>query len=208
MPGYIEKIKINVEINDWESSLELSTKALTIDRHCIDASCYIILYHLIWNFNETQVCLKLNDLASSLEIREPKNARLYYELSKLFSQLAGDNKEICSITFSLIEKTVFIDSKSSIYLCELGHQSVKLDRTVDGERYFQNAQKTDPDNLDVLYGLLLVALRKDDKEFVGQIKELESKYELVRMPIVSAGFLSGGESQRSLVGKVIVTDAA
>ena len=134
LPGYIEKIKVNVEISDWEQVLELSTKALTIDRHCIDASCYIILYYLIWNFNEAQTCLKLNDLAGSLEIREPKNARLYFELSKLFSQLAGDNKEIISITFSLIEKTVFIDSRSPVYLCELGHQALKLDRTVDGER--------------------------------------------------------------------------
>ena len=56
-------------------------------------------------------------------------------------------------------------------------------------RYLRNAQKTDPDNLEVLHGLLLVALRKDDKEFMGQIKELESKYELIRMPIVSAGKL-------------------
>lgn len=133
LPGYIEKIKINVEISNWEHVLELSTKALTIDRHAIDAYCYIILYYLIWNFNEQQTCLKLNDLASSLEIREPKNARLYFELSKLFSQLAGDNKEIISITFSLIEKAVFIDSKL-IYLCQLGFQSFKLDRFVDGER--------------------------------------------------------------------------
>ena len=64
LPIYIEKIKINVEISNWEQVLELSTKALTIDRHCIDASCFIILYYLIWNFNEQQTCLKLTDLTS------------------------------------------------------------------------------------------------------------------------------------------------
>lgn len=133
LPVLIEKIKINLEISNWESVLEIATKALTIDRHSIDALCYIILYYLVWNFNEQQACVKLNDLAASLEIREPKNARVYYELSKLFSQLACNNREIICITFSLIEKAVFIDGKS-IYLYQLGYQSLKLDRLVDGER--------------------------------------------------------------------------
>lgn len=52
-------------------------------------------------------------------------------------------------------------------------------------RYFKNAKKLDQNNLDVLYGLLLIALRKNDEEFMKEIKILEANYDSNQMPIVS-----------------------
>lgn len=87
IPAFIEKMKLQVALKDWEQAIDTASRILALDRHCIEAHRYLIIYDLVWEGNEASASSRFDDLISSLEIREPKNGTLLYETGKLVARL-------------------------------------------------------------------------------------------------------------------------
>lgn len=85
-------------------------------------------------------------MISSFELREPKNAFLYYQSSKLVARIvriveinpmpetltniepnqALNDYNILLHSFSLIERAIFLEPNNVDYICEIGYQNVML----------------------------------------------------------------------------------
>lgn len=55
LPAFIEKMKTQACLKDWEQVVDTAFRALTIDKHCLDAQRYLILHSLAWDGNEEAV---------------------------------------------------------------------------------------------------------------------------------------------------------
>jgi tetratricopeptide (TPR) repeat protein len=102
LPIYLERMKFEVATKDWDRLLETCSKALSLERHCIEANRHLILYYLVWDYNEQQVYAKFSDLINSLELREPKNAHLYHETSRIFSSIVSHPSMIIMLVGLLV----------------------------------------------------------------------------------------------------------
>lgn len=89
IPAFIEKMKLQVALKDWEQAVDTAGRILALDRHCIEAQRYLIIYDLVWEGNYDSASSRFNDLVSSLELREPKNGTLLYETGKLVARLVS-----------------------------------------------------------------------------------------------------------------------
>lgn len=109
LPALIEKIKLHAVLKEFEQLVDTAFRALVLDKHCIEPQRYLVIYYLAWDSNEESVIAaglvfletshvsffhfqglsRLQDLISSLELRESKNGYMYYESAKLISRLVS-----------------------------------------------------------------------------------------------------------------------
>jgi len=87
LPPLIEKMRLQLALKDWDQVEECANQALAIDRYCIQSQLYLIVKAIIWKANYQPLNTKLDEFIHSLELREPQNAKLYYQSAKLLSQL-------------------------------------------------------------------------------------------------------------------------
>lgn len=162
-PALVEKMKACLYLKDWDAVLDCSQKTLSLDRHSVEGLRYAILFSLVWNRQqEEQIISKLSDLATSLELREPKSSRLYLQSTKLFSRLSEKRVEIIRKTLSLTDRASFIDQSCQLAAYnEMGQQNLLLGRVKDAQRHFKNANKINPSDMDSLVGLLHCSVLED-----------------------------------------------
>lgn len=92
LPALIEKIKLHAVLREFEQLVDTAFRALVLDKHSIEPQRYLVIYYLAWDSNEESGLSRMQDLISALELRESKNAHLYYESSKLISRLVSIRK--------------------------------------------------------------------------------------------------------------------
>ncbi|CAG2113462.1 unnamed protein product, partial [Medioppia subpectinata] len=173
LPAFIEKMKLQACLKDWEQVVDTAFRALAIDKHCLDAQRYLIVYSMAWDNNQEAASSKLLDLIASFEIREPKNADLYYESAKLFARIAFRNEEILTHSMNLIERAVFLDPTNIVIICEHAFQCMLLNRMTDAQRHYKNATKMDETSIMGLTGLLHCQLIEGQKGVEEQLDSLE-----------------------------------
>ncbi|XP_027204714.2 tetratricopeptide repeat protein 21B-like isoform X2 [Dermatophagoides pteronyssinus] len=172
LPALIEKIKVHAMLKEFELLMDAAFRSLVLDKHCIEPHRYSIIYYLAWDFNEESALSKIRDLISSLELREPKNAYLYYESSRLISRLALNNQNILMHSSSLIERAVFLDPTNIDYICENAFQWALLKRFQESERHYKNAMKINPADSKPISGLLMTKLMQHDHDLMdGNVGE-------------------------------------
>ncbi|XP_054157238.1 tetratricopeptide repeat protein 21B-like [Oppia nitens] len=173
LPAYVEKMKLQACLKDWEQVVDTAFRALAIDKHCLDAQRFIILHSLAWDNNDDQGSSKLLNLIQSFEIREPKNAELYYETAKLFARIAFRDEDVLIHTMTLIERAVFLDPTNIVYVCEHAFQCMLLNRMSDAQRHYKSATKLDENSIVGLIGLLHCQLIEEQTGVEDQLESLE-----------------------------------
>ncbi|XP_015781277.1 tetratricopeptide repeat protein 21B-like [Tetranychus urticae] len=181
IPAFIEKMKLQVALKDWEQAIDTAGRILTLDRHCIEAHRYLIIYDLVWEGNEASASSRFDDLISSLEIREPKNGTLLYETGKLISRLAFNKKRIIEQTYSMVEKATFLEPNRIEYVLELGHQCLIINRLVDAKRHFTTVTRADEANLAAALGVLHCAIIEDPVKAADQVEAMEELHKSTGM---------------------------
>ncbi|RWS02515.1 tetratricopeptide repeat protein 21B-like protein [Dinothrombium tinctorium] len=173
IPPFIEKMKLLVPLKDWDQVIDCANRVLILDRHCIEAKRYLIFHSLAWVGTEEEALTKLADFISSMELREPKNAELFYQTGKLFSRLANGSKEILNYTLTLTERATFLQQNNADYHCELGYQSILMGKLNDAQRHYKNASKADEMNNKGMIGVLYCGLLENDVSVSDQLEALE-----------------------------------
>ncbi|RWS30449.1 tetratricopeptide repeat protein 21B-like protein [Leptotrombidium deliense] len=176
IPSFIEKMKLLVPLKDWDQVIDCATRALSLDRHCIEAKRYLIFHCLAWVGNEDEALTKLADLISSMELREPKNAALFFQTGKLFSRLVESKL-----------RATFLEQSNAEYYCELGFQSILTGKLNDAQRHYKNARKADEHSVDAMVGLLHCALLEDDPSASEQIETMQEFHKSTGMGVQGKG---------------------
>ncbi|KAH7636639.1 tetratricopeptide repeat protein 21b-like [Dermatophagoides farinae] len=181
LPALIEKIKVHAMLKEFELMMDSAFRSLVLDKHCIEPHRYSIIYYLAWDFNEESALSKIRDLISSLELREPKNAYIYFESSRLIARLALNNQNILMHSSSLIERAIFLDPTNIDYICENAFQWALLKRFQESERHYKNAMKLNPADSKPISGLLMTKLMQHDHDsMTGDVGE-DNKLNLTKV---------------------------
>lgn len=92
-PALIEKSKVHIFNGDWDQALETIQKVMLDDRQNVEALRIYIFYLLSRETDLELVGEKMSELFEAMRTQEPKNADLYYNISRLFSRFCG-RKEV------------------------------------------------------------------------------------------------------------------
>jgi tetratricopeptide repeat protein 21B len=92
LPAVTEKARILMIMNNWEESLGTTNRVLRKNSNDIDALRILVMYFLTRESKVTTISSRLNDLINAIDINEPKNHKLYYDISQLCARLSNRRK--------------------------------------------------------------------------------------------------------------------
>ena len=105
-PAFIEKSKIHIFNGDWDQALETIQKVMIEERQNVEALRIYIFYLLSRETDIDQVVEKMNDLFEAMRTQEPKNAELYYNLSRLFARFCGRKEAVLKKTMQMLDLAI------------------------------------------------------------------------------------------------------
>ena len=168
-------------IGDWEPSLELTQKILSIEKANIPSLKMLIFHLLAREGNLDETLEKLQFLVNTIEKVEPKNPELLFHISQLYSRVCGRNPQILAITFSLIEKARKMRPIEPEFAIEIAYQHLMMNNTQAAYQFYQEAASLDETKLEPLTGMTHCRLLQ------GMIDDAEKQIEFVNEVQVSGG---------------------
>ncbi|XP_013391055.1 tetratricopeptide repeat protein 21B [Lingula anatina] len=175
MPALIEKMKIQLALQDWEQTVETAHRALSQDNHSLEAHRYIVLHQLCREGNAQEAATKIGDLIGLVDRFEPKNPHLYNDIAQTFCRLCGRNLLVLQQTYTLAERAVSLDNTSAEYVTELGYELLMQGRVRDAMKCYKNAMKLDETSVAALTGIIRCQLAENQLEDAAQQLEFLSE---------------------------------
>lgn len=173
LPGLIEKMKLQLALQDWEQSIDTARRALDINPRCLPAKRFMILQLLCRDGNYTEAASQLEGLYRDFVSEEPQNAQLLHEYASVFCRVSGRNALVLQQTYIFQERAQSINSTNSEYVTELGYELLVAGRPKDAIKCYRNALKLDETSLAALTGLLNCQLLENQLEdAAGQLEFL------------------------------------
>lgn len=160
-PALIEKAKIHIFNGDWDQALETIQKVLLDERQNVEALRIYIFYLLSRETDLELVLEKMNDLMEAMRVQEPKNAELYYNLSKLFARFCGRKEVILKKTLSMLDIAIGLQPENSFFHAEIGYQKQLLGDFANAYLTYQKATTLDETNMTPLIGMIYCRVRQD-----------------------------------------------
>ena len=178
VPGLVEKMKVQLSLQDWEQTIEVAQRALNIDPSCLEAKRYIILQLLCRDGNYQEAANKLGELLQEMDRIEPKNPYLYDNYAKTFSRVSGRNQQVLQQTYYMQERAVSLENTTSDYVTELGYELLMQGRVKDAMKCYRNAMKLDETSVAALTGIIRCQLTENlldeasqQLEFLNEIQQ-------------------------------------
>ncbi|XP_077996608.1 tetratricopeptide repeat protein 21B-like [Glandiceps talaboti] len=178
MPALIEKMRLQLALQDWEQTIETSQRALAQDQHVIEAVRIHILHMLCREGSYDEAANKLGEVIQMLDRFEPKNPWLYYNMSQAFCRVCGRNTLVLQQTYTLMERALGLDSMNSDYATEAGYELLLQGKVRDAMKCYRNAMKLDETSVAALTGIIKCQLMEghlDDAEqqleFLNEIQQ-------------------------------------
>ncbi|THD28846.1 Tetratricopeptide repeat protein 21B [Fasciola hepatica] len=174
LPALIEKMKLQLGAQDWEQAMDTSQRCLSIERTCVDAIIFQLLYLLCKTGDRNEGKRKVDELASSLDTSEPFSAEIYARTSRLFSTLCGREQTILQKLCKLAEKALSLAPTDSRYAVNMGRILVLQDRSKEAIRHFQMTLETSDSSVTGLQGIIQCQLVQ------GMLSEAGTQLEFLR----------------------------
>ncbi|EDO49516.1 predicted protein, partial [Nematostella vectensis] len=173
IPALIEKMRLQLALQDWDQTLETAQRALAINRNCIEAQRMVILFMLCRDGSYTEASEKIVELIHALDRCEPKNPHVYCNISQGFSRLCGRNSLVLQQTVTLIDRAQSLAPADAEYQIELGFQHVLQGKIRDATKAFRAAMKLDETSVPALTGIIRCQLIE------GQLEDAEQQLEFL-----------------------------
>lgn len=170
-PPLIEKMKVELALQDWEQAEDTANRVLAIEPRNIEATKFKILQLICRKGHYEDAGLQLRRLYAELERVEQKNAIQFRMNAQLFSRICGRDPIVLEVTAMFAEKAASIDSNSSICMVEVGYQCLLRGKVKDAQRYYKQATKLDESSVLALSGI--VACQLKEKQFEIAKEQLE-----------------------------------
>ncbi|XP_048728803.1 tetratricopeptide repeat protein 21B-like isoform X2 [Ostrea edulis] len=168
MPALIEKMKLQLNLQDWDQAIETAQRALDSDLHCTEALKYQVIYLLSRDGNYSEASNKIGDLISALDRFEPRSSFLYYHMAQIFCRMCGRNALVLQQTYTLVERSVQQDSENTEYINELGFQLLLQGKVKDAMKCYRNAMKINDTSVQSLTGIIRCQLIENQLDDAAQ----------------------------------------
>lgn len=175
----IQKMKVLFSIQDWEQTIETMNRVILTDQNNLEAiqTNILILICKDGNYDEAAKCIK--KFCETLEIIEPRNAKIYLKNAALFSRNCARNLNVLTETYKMVETAVQTSPKNADYINELGYQCLWQEKIREASKLFKSATKISDASVNALIGLTLCELMQNGKseqtkhqvEFLTELEE-------------------------------------
>ena len=118
-PPLVEKMKVQLCLQDWEQADETANRILSTDPRNIEGLKFKVLQTICRKGVMEEACLQLRKFYAELERAEPKNSAIFLVNAQLFSRICGRDAMILEVTNMFAEKAASIDSTSSTNMAEV-----------------------------------------------------------------------------------------
>ena len=162
-PPLIEKMKVQLSLQDWEQADETANRILSSEPRNIDGLKFKVLQTICRKGVYEDAYLQLRKFFTELERAEPKNSHIFLINAQLFSRICGRDSKILEVSSMFAEKAASIDSTSSVNMSEVGYQNLLKGRVKEAQRYYKTATKLDESSILALSGIISCQLL--DKQF-------------------------------------------
>ena len=87
----------------------------------------IYSFYLLTRENDLEfVQEKLDELIAAMRYSEPRNAELFYNMSRLFARYCGRKQEIIEKTLQMLDESIQLEPENSAFHTEIGNQKCML----------------------------------------------------------------------------------
>ena len=162
-PPLVEKMKVQLSLQDWDQADETVNRILSSDPKHIDGLKFKVLQTICRKGVYEEAYLQLRKFYAELERAEPKNSLIFLVNAQLFSRICGRDPRILEVTTMFAEKAASIDSTSSVAMAEVGCQNLLRGRVKEAQRYYRSATKLDESSVQALSGIISCQLQ--DRQF-------------------------------------------
>ena len=162
-PPLVEKMKVQLSLQDWDQADETVNRILSSDPKHIDGLKFKVLQTICRKGVYEDAYLQLRKFYAELERAEPKNSLIFLVNAQLFSRICGRDPRILEVTTMFAEKAASIDSTSSVAMAEVGCQNLLRGRVKEAQRYYRSATKLDESSVQALSGIISCQLQ--DRQF-------------------------------------------
>lgn len=179
MPALVEKARINMVMGNWEEARAVAHRVLQQDQMNIGALRIIVTFLLSQDSKQQLASSHMNDLIEALDKLEPRNANMFYSISRMYARLANRSHSLLQQTMSLVERAVRLDPNNSIYMSEHAYQLMLIGDYPQALRVYNTASKLDESNVGALHGRIKCKIRagelKEAAQELGFLQEIESE---------------------------------
>ncbi|XP_044149245.1 tetratricopeptide repeat protein 21A [Bufo gargarizans] len=162
------KMKYVLAMQDWDQSLEIAQRLLTIQMNNIDALQMMAIYCLTREGNVAKALNHVKELISALETLEPRNPALHFQKLFVICNLCGRNKSILQEIFGFCERTYRISPEEAELATELGNQLLYQGNVAKAASWYSAAMNLDGNHLEALIGIIWCQILQDNLEEAEQ----------------------------------------
>ncbi|XP_035995285.1 tetratricopeptide repeat protein 21B isoform X2 [Fundulus heteroclitus] len=174
IPAFIKKMKLFLNLQDWDLTIDTAHRLLQNDKNDLEALRMLALHSLCRDGDILEAVKQLSNLVSSLELLEPNNPELYYKMSVAFTRVCGRNENVMEQTFRMVDRAYSMASGDPDFASELGYQMVLQDRTREAMKWYMIAiANKENASVSALIGIARCQLIE------GQLDEAEQQLEFL-----------------------------
>ncbi|XP_075068271.1 tetratricopeptide repeat protein 21A [Mixophyes fleayi] len=162
------KMKYALAQQDWDQSLEIAQRILSIERNNIDALQMLVIHCLTREGNVLKAYNHVKELISALETLEPRNPVLHFQKLLVVCNLCGRNQSILQEVSGFCERTYRISPENAELATELGNQMMYHGNVTQAASWYSTAMKLDGNNIDALIGIIWCQILQDKYEEAEQ----------------------------------------
>ncbi|XP_056375625.1 tetratricopeptide repeat protein 21A isoform X2 [Hyla sarda] len=198
------KMEYVLAMQDWDQSLEIAQRLLTIQRNNIDALQMMAIYCLTREGNVPKALNHVKELISALETMEPRNPALHFQKLLVIYNLCGRNRLILQEIFGFCERTYRISHAQAELATELGRQLMYQGNVTKAASWYSAAMKIDGNHVEALIGIIWCQILQDNLEEAEQqlefLREVQQSLEKSKeLCFVEALFASKRGKEEKLV---------
>jgi tetratricopeptide (TPR) repeat protein len=175
VPAACEQARLFCKAGDWDNANDAIARVLEVD--ATNVECLRLLAHeaLLREGSSLRAVARLQDLLNAITKAEPRNAKLYYDVSRVCARLGNRSPAVLSVTLSMLDSASRCEPDNAIYQCETGAQRSLMGDFAGAAAAYREAGRLDESNPDAVPGMISVQIAQ------GLLDDAESQLEMYRL---------------------------
>ncbi|KAI4887077.1 hypothetical protein NFI96_013965, partial [Prochilodus magdalenae] len=173
MPALVKKMKLLLNLQDWEQTVDAAQRLLQRDKSNLQALRMLALHSLCREGDIGESVKQLLNLISNMDTQEPNNSELLYRMSLAFTRVCGRAEKVLQHTHTMVERSFSQASGEAELATELGYQLVLQGRTKEAIKWYQTAMSLDESSVSALIGIIRCQLIE------GHLEDAEQQLEFL-----------------------------
>ena len=204
LPLHIERIKIYLLKNDYESANDYITSKLSQVKN-FELFKILALCNLMQDGDFKTATYNLNKMWEIMQEAEQKNHFLFYITAKLFESISDKNLDILTICEKMIDKAMEYNPREPNYIIEKGYFLLYMGNIKEASEMFEKCGEIDSSNKDNVIGLIWCKIYQgkyreaaEDVKYMIEINEsikVPKTYKMCLLEVITQAYFGASEEK-------------